>query len=113
MGMFNHPIGSAGKPPAKKPMSKSPVAEHPEMENMEDGEQDGAAIAAEHGPAHEIHMQHEHEMGAHHVHSVHPDGHEHHSDHGSVKEAHDHAHKLAGGAGEGGEGYETAEEGGY
>src|SRR4029077_18852451 len=105
MGMFNHPIGSAGKAPQKKP----PMAKAPDMSGMEEGEnpeqQDGAAIAAEHGPAHEIHMQHEHEMGAHHVHSMHPDGHEHHSDHGSVGEAHDHAKKLAGGE-QGEEGYE-------
>ena len=52
-------------------------------------------VVAEHGPAVEVHIQHEHEMGSHHVHSVHPDGHEHHSDHGSAGEAHEHAKKLA------------------
>ena len=57
-------------------------------------EQDGAAIAEEHGPAHEVNMKHEEE--SHHVHSVHPDGHEHHSDHPSKEHAHEHAKKLAG-----------------
>lgn len=61
-------------------------------------EQDGAAIAAEHGPAHEVHVMHDHEAGHHEVHSVHPDGHEHHSDHhASAEAAHEHAKKLAGG----------------
>jgi len=60
------------------------------------GSEDGAEIAEEHGPAHEIHMTHDHEAGAHHVQSMHPDGHEHHSDHASVEEAHEHAKKLAG-----------------
>ena len=60
------------------------------------GEQDGAQVAQEHGPAQEVHMMHNHEAGSHHVHSMHPDGHEHHSDHGSVEEAHEHGKKLAG-----------------
>ena len=61
------------------------------------GEEDGSAVAAEHGPAHEVHMMHHHEEGRHEVHSMHPDGHEHHSEHGSVEEAHEHGKKLAGG----------------
>ena len=103
--MFNHPIGS-NKAPAKKP-AMAPMMGGGEDGQMAEGgeEQDGAAIAAEHGPAHEIHLQHEHGMGSHHVHSVHEDGHEHHSDHGSAGEAHEHAKKLAG-AGEGEEGFE-------
>lgn len=60
---------------------------------QESGEED---VAAEHGPAHEIHMMHDREGGRHHVHSMHPDGHEHHSDHGSAEEAHEHAKKCAG-----------------
>lgn len=59
-------------------------------------EQDGSQIAQEHGPAHEVHMTHDHEGGMHHVHSMHPDGHEHHSDHESAEMAHDHGKKLAG-----------------
>lgn len=62
----------------------------------EQGSEQPEQVAAEHGPAHEVHMQHDHESGQHHVHSMHPDGHEHHSDHGSVDEAHEHAKKLAG-----------------
>lgn len=60
------------------------------------GEEDGAQIAEQHGPAHTIQIQHDHEMGVHEVHSDHPDGHHHASQHGSVEEAHEHAHKLAG-----------------
>ena len=60
------------------------------------GEEDGAAVAEAHGPAHTIQINHDHEMGVHGVHSDHPDGHHHSSQHGSVEEAHEHAHKLAG-----------------
>jgi hypothetical protein len=70
-------------------------------------EQDGAAIAAEHGPAHEVHVMHDHEGGQHHVHSMHPSGHEHHSEHASAGEAHDHAKKLAGGGQEESDGNEA------
>lgn len=83
---FNHPFGSIKK---EKPGA---VAEAPQEEGQESPEQ----VAEQHGPAQEVHLTHEHEMGAHHVHSVHPDGYEHHSDHGSAEEAHDHAKKLAG-----------------
>jgi hypothetical protein len=76
-------------------MEKADPLEQPGSE-MEDGEQDGEAIASEHGPAHEVHMQHDHEAGMHRVHSMHPDGHEHHSDHASVEDAHEHGKKLAG-----------------
>ena len=105
--MFNHPIGSN---PTKKPMAKTPAATMEAEPDQMDGvdEQDADAIAQEHGPASEIHLQHEHEMGSHHVHSVHGDGHEHHSDHGSADKAHEHAKKLAGAghAEHGEEGYE-------
>jgi hypothetical protein len=69
-----------------------PLEQPAEQEGSEQPEQ----VAKEHGPAHEVHMQHNHEAGEHHVHSMHPDGHEHHSMHGSVEEAHEHAKKLAG-----------------
>lgn len=68
-----------------------PLAQ-PEGEGME---QDGKQVAMEHGPANEVHMQHDHAAGKHHVHSMHPDGHEHHSDHGSAEEAHEHGKDLA------------------
>ncbi|MDR5729432.1 MAG: hypothetical protein RB191_18620 [Terriglobia bacterium] len=76
-------------------LDKSPadVLEPPEGAEPE---QDGAEIAQQHGPAMEVNLQHDHEGGTHHVHSVHPDGHEHHSDHGSAEEAHEHGKKLAG-----------------
>src|SRR5271170_1577245 len=64
---------------------------------QEMGQEDGSAVAEEHGPAHEVHMMHDHEGGMHSVHSMHPDGHEHHSEHGSAEEAHEHGKELAGG----------------
>lgn len=81
--------GGAGK--AVDPLQQPA---HEDMDGM--GEEDGAQVAEEHGPAHEVHMMHDHEGGVHHVHSMHPDGHEHHSDHASAMEAHEHAKKLAG-----------------
>lgn len=63
------------------------------------GQEDGAQVAAEHGPATEVHVMHNHEAGEHHVQSMHPDGHQHESMHGSVDEAHEHGKKLAGGDG--------------
>jgi len=62
----------------------------------EDQAQDGSAMAAEHGPAVEINMQHDHEGGRHSVHAVHPDGHAHDSQHGSADEAHRFAAQVAG-----------------
>lgn len=64
------------------------------------GGQDGSAMAAEHGPAVEINMQHDHEGGRHTVHAVHPDGHEHESEHGSADEAHKFAAAVSGVGGE-------------
>jgi len=51
-------------------------------------------IAAEHGPAHEIHMMHDHGAKMSHVHSVHEDGHEHHAEHKGEMHVH-HAHMHA------------------
>jgi len=53
-------------------------------------------VAAEHGPAHEIHMQHDHEGGVHHVTTHHPDGYVHEADHPSAEHAHTHAAHAAG-----------------
>lgn len=75
----------------KAPKMSKPIGE--EMEGQEP--EDGAAIAEEHGPATEVHMTHDHEMGVHHVSSKHPDGHEHESDHESAEAAHEHGKKLA------------------
>lgn len=71
----------------------APPSDHEDSQGVEEPE----GVAAEHGPASEVHITHDHEAGVHSVHSVHPDGHEHHSEHGSAEEAHHHAHKLAGG----------------
>lgn len=79
-------VGSYEK--SKKPQA----APEPSMGGSEDPTQ----VAAEHGPAHEVHIQHDHEGGKHSVHSKHGDGHEHHSEHGSAGEAHQHAAKLSG-----------------
>jgi len=79
------------------PADKKPLQPMSMSQGEPDGdEQDGAAIAQQHGPANEVHIEHAEEMGSHHVHSVHPDGHEHHSDHASKEEAHEHGKKLAG-----------------
>lgn len=53
-------------------------------------------VAAEHGPAHTIHITHDHEAGQHHVHSLHPSGYEHHADHSHPMHAHHHAMHAAG-----------------
>ena len=69
----------------------------PLAQPTEGGEEDGSQVAQEHGPANEVHVMHNHEMGEHHVQSMHPDGHTHESMHGSAEEAHEHGKKLAGG----------------
>lgn len=73
-------------------------------EGMDQGQepQDGAAMAAEHGPATQLDIQHDHEAARHTVHAAHPDGHEHDSEHGSADEAHKFAADCAGVGGGGG-----------
>lgn len=80
-------------------------AEEEAMGGADAGAQDGGAMAAEHGPATEISMQHDHENGRHTVHAVHSDGHQHESEHASAGEAHKFAADLAGGGAGGGESY--------
>ena len=93
---FNYPMGGGNKPAAKKaPMAKATMqGGQSEMKGQEP--EDGAAIAEQHGPATEVHVMHEHEMGVHHVTSEHADGHHHESDHESAEAAHEHGKKLAG-----------------
>jgi hypothetical protein len=95
---FNAPFGSNG--PSKKPAQAKPPAPEQQMQGAEEPPEqepeDGAEIAQMHGPANEVHEQHEDEMGVHHVTSEHPDGHHHESDHGSREEAHEHSGKLKG-----------------
>ena len=57
-------------------------------------EEDGKQFAAEHGPAQEIHIQHDHEMGTHRVRSIHQDGEEHNSEHETAEGAHETAKNL-------------------
>jgi hypothetical protein len=95
----------AGQPAAKA----APAADAGDGYNdgAEDQAQDGAAMAAEHGPAVETSIHHDHEAGKHSVHASHPDGHEHDSEHGSAAEAHQYASDCAGvGSGGGGMGGE-------
>lgn len=86
-------VGSYNKHKSMKPMGAEPQMEGGGME------QSPEEVVQQHGPATEVHVQHDHEGGSHHVHSKHKSGHEHHSQHGSAHEAHQHASTL-GGAGE-------------
>jgi hypothetical protein len=56
-------------------------------------------VVAKHGPAHEVHVKHDHAAGAHHVTSHHKGAH-HKSTHGSAHEAHMHGAMAAGHEGE-------------
>ena len=67
----------------------------PEEGNQDMSDQPIEEMVKQHGPASEIHMEHDHEIGSHHVHSVHG-GMSHHSDHESAEHAHEHAKKAAG-----------------
>jgi len=83
------------------PRAEAHEINQPEEERMEEEVHPGIhdevkQMAAEHGPAQEVHITHDHEGGMHHVHSVHADGMEHHSDHASADEAHMHAAHAAG-----------------
>ena len=85
----------------------SPKHEAAEKPEFEKGEQEGMKeapeqekpdqVLAKHGPAHTIHVAHDHKGKKHHVVSTHADGHVHTSDHGSAKDAHDAATALSGG----------------
>ena len=81
-----------GKPAmAKAPMPSDNDGDEAQPEN------DGAAMAQQHGPAVQIDITHNHEAGQHTVHAQHPDGHAHESEHGSAGEAHKFAADCAGG----------------
>lgn len=75
--------------------TQAPMAQAPGAPGEEGKPEEPEAVVQQHGPAMHVDIEHEHEMGTHHVHSVHADGHEHHSDHGSAEEAHDHGKRLA------------------
>ena len=101
-GAMKSQAGGAGMAQSAPP---DPTAQ-PGMGEPDGDEQAPEQVAAEHGPATDVMIHHEHEGGQHEVHSMHPDGHEHKSMHGSAEEAHEHAKKLAGG------GMEPEEDGG-
>lgn len=89
------PRAQAHEVEAQKPMGEEQAEEqvHPGIHEEIKG------IAAEHGPAHEVHMAHDHAAQVSHVHSVHEDGHQHHAQHegeGHVMNAHHHAMHAAG-----------------
>lgn len=72
-----------------EPPAEGAPADHSEIQQ----------VTADHGPAHTVHMAHDHASGRSHVHSVHADGHEHHADHegqSHVMNAHHHAMHAAG-----------------
>ena len=74
------------------------VASHDSAHAKPQGEAGGGDIGAfvqQHGPAEQIHIQHDHAAGQHHVTSHHK-GKKHHSTHGSAEEAHAHAAQAAG-----------------
>lgn len=77
------------------------AGEIPNEENLEEQVHPGiheevGDLAAEHGPAHTVTINHDHEGGRHTVHSSHPDGHEQDADFENAHEAHKHAKKAAG-----------------
>lgn len=76
-------------------VNETPEFEAGEQEGAEEG-QDVHPVVAQHGPATEVHTQHDHVNKRHHVHTKHEDGHENHSDHQSAEEAHEEGGKLAG-----------------
>lgn len=52
-------------------------------------------VAAEHGPAHTVHIKHDHAANKHHTTSHHDDGHVNESDHQTAEEAHEAGGNLA------------------
>lgn len=75
---------------------KEPQGDQEQASGKQDvSDQDIDSVVAEHGPAHEVHIKHDHEADTHHVESHHGEV-VHHSDHSSGYEAHEHARKAAG-----------------
>jgi len=86
-------------PPMEKPAMGGGASK--DVSNM-----DIKDVVEKHGPAHEVHVKHDHEAGAHHVTSHHKGAH-HKSTHGSAHEAHMHGAMAAGEMGENEENNET------
>ena len=76
--------------------SKAPQPADVDDHDADNEPQDGAAIAAEHGPAIEVDVHHDHEANKHSVHASHPDGHEHQTEHATADEAHKFAAAVSG-----------------
>jgi hypothetical protein len=89
-------MGAAKTEP--KGMTPTPEHEAAEKPQFEAGEKEGQAegVVAEHGPATNVTVHHDHKNNRHHVVSRHADGHMNTSDHASAQEAHDTASTLGG-----------------
>lgn len=83
-----------GKKPAA---AAAPAKEKPQGEGKEHdvSQMNIRDVVKQHGPAHEVHIFHDHEAGEHKVHSIHGEKH-HHSQHDSADAAHHHARMAAG-----------------
>jgi hypothetical protein len=102
----NEEEGKSEGNPEQEPQQQSPEegAEEQQLPGIHD---EIKQVMAEHGPAHTIHMVHDHEGMRSHIHSIHADGHEHHADQEGeqhVMHAHHHAGMAAGVPMPGGEG---------
>jgi hypothetical protein len=102
--MKRYDAAHEGKGPGPKAEAKDIEMPHEQEEHMEEQVHPGIhdeikQIAEQHGPAHEVHVQHDHAGQMSHIHSVHQDGHEHHGEHNGpehVMHAHHHAAEAAG-----------------
>ena len=88
-------MGQTSQKPGVTPTPEHEAAEKPQFEA---GEKEGQAegVVAEHGPATNVTVHHDHKNNRHHVVSRHADGHMNTSDHASSQEAHDTASTLGG-----------------
>lgn len=83
---------------AKASVKRPDMGKSKEMAPTDEGpheEKDIHSVVAEHGPANDIQLKHDHAAGKHEMHSKHG-GYTHHSSHGSAEEAHSHARIAAG-----------------
>ena len=86
-----HPKQASGGQRAQAAkIEAKPAANRSEAQSPEPAGQEGqaAGLAAQHGPASEVHITHDHANGRHHVASTHADGFVNHSDHAPADEAH-------------------------
>ena len=89
-------INEGGKTKFQFSKGEKAAPQHDAMSNEPEQRDDEIdQVVAEHGPAQEVHVKHDHEAGKHHV-ASHHGAHVHHSEHASAEEAHSHAAKAAG-----------------